>query len=450
MTVDAAGAMASGDTLIVVSVIAWPDPTVVLLALAMAFFLGLRAFYAGSETALVSANRAHMRREAATGRRSARIVKELMDWPEGMLAMTLVGTNLMSVIVSQVGLGLTSHIIDSEQAATLAATLLTTTLVLIFGEILPKTIFRARANELALRFAYPLWFSRVVFAIPVHMLTRLTGVLAEMFGRQARPASPQSVRAELHLMATLGEESGGILSDQRQMIHSALDLGNRTLHHVMVPLVEIAAIEKNSDLESLLRLAAESGHSRIPIYDKRIYNIIGFVHVLDVIHSPDEPQSIEALMREKIRFVSEMKHIGTLLREIQESRDTMVFAVDEYGGTVGLVTVEDLVEEIVGEMFDERDAHETISLIGPRIIECDGRAQVDVLIDTYGVRLAESAEYETIAGFLLASTSSIPVPGDVIETGELIITVLDAHPRGIRRVRVESKQQDFARSGARR
>lgn len=416
-------------------------PAVALLALAMAFFLVLRAFYAGSETALVSASRTLIKGEAARGSRRAQIVKELMDWPEGMLAMTLVGTNLTSVIVSQVGLGLTAQLVAGAEAAAFAATLLTTTLVLIFGEILPKTICRARANELTLRFAYPLWLSRTLFAIPVHLLTRLTGFLAEQLGRRATRPSPQMVRSELHLMATLGEKSGGIERDQRQMIHSVLEFGSRTLRHVMVPLVEIVAVEKNSELEALLRLAAETGHSRIPVYDRRIYNIIGFVHVLDVIHSDDEPRSIEAFLRTDVRFHSESKHIGAVLRAVQSSGNSMVFAVDEYGGTVGLVTIEDMVEEIVGEMLDERDAEATFRLLDSHQLECDGRAEIDVLVDTYGVPLNRSADYETIAGFVLESTDSIPVRGDQVVTDELTITVLDAHPRGIRRVRITTRHR---------
>ena len=139
----------------------------------------------------------------------------------------------------------------------------------------------------------------------------------------------------------MGEQSGDILKDQRRMIHSVLDLQNRTVEQVMVPLVDIVAVEKDTDLETFLNFTSESGFSRIPVYDGRIYNIIGIVHLLDVIYSNGDAKTIEPFLRTDLQFIPDSQNINVLLKEIPRSHHTMVFVVDEYGGTIGLVTVED-------------------------------------------------------------------------------------------------------------
>ena len=271
------------------------------------------------------------------------------------------------------------------------ATVGITTLLLIFGEILPKTIFRVKADALALRYAYLLRLSEWVLAPLIYFVQTLTQFIVKPTDKGSSRPSPDAQREELRLLATMGERSGNLYTDQRRMIHSLLNLQDRTVEQVMVPLVDIVAIEKNTKCEDFLQIAADSGFSRIPVYEEQIYNIVGIVNLLDVIYndvksetalnSHDEsdalPETVEPFIR-KVLHVPESKNINALLKEIQHTRHTMVFAVDEYGGTVGLVTIEDLVEEIVGEFADERDAPELIRLIATNILECDGRTEVDL------------------------------------------------------------------------
>ena len=239
------------------------------------------------------------------------------------------------------------------------------------------------------------------------------------------------------------------------MIHSLLNLQNRTVAQVMVPLVDIIAIEKNTKCEDFLQIAADSGFSRIPVYEEQIYNIVGIVNLLDVIYNDAEseanshhrdtsdalPNTIEPFIRTALH-VPESKNINALLKEIQHTRHTMVFAVDEYGGTVGLVTIEDLVEEIVGEFADERDAPEFIRLITPQILECDARTEVDVLEEHYGLAIPEG-DYETVAGYILDRTGTIPEIGTELDLSDSIITVMDADARAIRKIRIRRRLGRF-------
>ena len=253
----------------------------------------------------------------------------------------------------------------------------------------------------------------------------------------------------------MGERSGNLHTDQRRMIHSLLNLQDRTVAQVMVPLVDIVAIEKNTKCEDFLKIAADSGFSRIPVYEEQIYNITGIVNLLDVIYNDVEadtssnvdakqeilPSTIEPFIRPVLN-VPESKNINALLKEIQHTRHTMVFAVDEYGGTVGLVTIEDLVEEIVGEFADERDAPDFIRLITPQILECDARTEVDLLEEHYGFAIPEG-DYETIAGYILDRIGTIPEIGAELDLDDAVITVTEANTRAIRKVRIRRRLGRF-------
>jgi CBS domain containing-hemolysin-like protein len=390
-----------------------------------------------------------------------------------MLALTLVGTNLANVLIAQLGAGLVARGLPNLAVSLqgLIATVGITTLLLIFGEILPKTIFRVKADALALRYAYLLRLSELVLAPLIYLVQTLTQFIVKLIDRSASTPSPDAQREELRLLATMGERSGNLHTDQRRMIHSLLNLQDRTVAQVMVPLVDIVAIEKNTKCEDFLQIAADSGFSRIPVYEEQIYNIIGIVNLLDIIYddvaseTPDDdsssletnlklgdpnqskkrnsqPETVEPFIRTALHFVPESKNINALLKEIQDTRHTMVFAVDEYGGIVGLVTVEDLVEEIVGEFADERDEPELIRLIGHKILECDGRTEVSLLKEDYGLVIPEG-NYETIAGYILERTGTIPKVGTQLNLKDLVITVMDADVRAIQKIHIRRKLGTF-------
>ena len=443
------------------------------LAFALLICLVLSAFYSGSETALVSINKIRLNQLVESNDAKASIVRRLVESPQRMLALTLIGTNLANVIMAQLGEGLVTrgfpNLTDGLRG--LIATVSITALLLIFGEILPKTIFRVKADSLALRYAYPLRASELILAPIIYLVQNLTQFLVQPVDRSASRRSPDAQREELRLLAIIGERSGNLLTDQRRMIHSLLNLQDRTVAQVMVPLVDIVAIEKNTKCEDFLQIAADSGFSRIPVYEKQIYNIIGIVNLLDVIYDEvasetsgddssfpekdqeltdpnqsektrSQPETVEPFIRTTLHFVPESKNINALLKEIQHTRHTMVFAVDEYGGTVGLVTVEDLVEEIVGEFADERDEPDFIRLIAPNILECDGRTEVGLLEEHYGLVIPEG-DYETVAGYILERTGIIPETGTELNLRDSVITVIDADARAIRKIRIRRKLGTF-------
>ncbi len=411
---------------------------------AIVVFLILSAFYSGSETALVSVNKIRINRLVSTGEPKAKIVHRLIESPDRMLAITLVGTNIANVLLAQFGERLTARIFThlSVSLQGLIATVGITFLLLIFGEILPKTVFRVKADSLALRYAYLLRASELILAPILYLVQKGAQSLVKLVDRKANEPSPDAQREELRLLATMGERSGNLLAGQRRMIHSLLDLQNRTVAQVMVPLVDIVAIEKNTKCTDFLQIASDSGFSRLPVYQEQTHNFVGIVNLLDVIYADSPPETIAPFIRTDLHYVPESKNINALLKEIQNSQHTMVFAVDEYGGIVGLATVEDLVEEIMGEFADERDEPDDIQLITPRILECDGRTEVDILSEHYGLAIPEG-DYETIAGYILERMGTIPKTGMELDLGESIITIKDADARAIRKIQIRRRLGRF-------
>ncbi len=415
-----------------------------LLAFAVLVCLVLSAFYSGSETALVSVNKTYINQLVETEDTKAKIIHRIVDSPDRMLALALVGTNLANVLISLFGDRLTVNILPElpENLQSSISVIYITVLLLIFGEILPKTIFRVKADVLALRFAYVLRLSEYVLAPLIVFVQTVTKFLVKIIDRGTNQTNPDAQREELRLLATMGEQSGNLLAEQRRMIHSLLNFQNRTVAQVMVPLVDIVAIEKTTKCEEFLQIAAESGYSRIPVYEGRIYDIVGIVNLLDVIYADNLPETVEPFIRTDLHVVPESKNINSLLKEIQNTHHTMVFAVDEYGGTVGLATVEDLVEEIVGEFADERDDPDLVRIIAPDILECEGRTEVDILQEHYGLSIPQG-DYETIAGYILERTGTIPETDSELDLGDSVITILDADTRAIRKIRIRRRLGRF-------
>lgn len=415
-------------------------------AVAVLVCLILSAFYSGSETALVSVNKLRINQLVESKDKKARIIHRLVASPDKMLALTLVGTNLANILIAQYGDRLTEQVLSdtniSDRIQGVISILYVTILLLIFGEILPKTVFRVKADILALRYAYLLRFSEYVLAPLIYFVQTVTKVLVRIIDRGSSEPNVDAQREELRLVATMGEQSGNLHTEQRRMIHRLLNIQDRTVRQVMVPLVDIVAIEKTTTCEDFLQIAADSGYSRLPVYDERIYDIIGIVNLLDVIYAENLPDTIESFIRTDLHVVPESKNINALLKEIQQTQHTMVFAVDEYSGIVGLVTVEDLVEEIVGEFADERDDPDSIHLISPEIIECEGRTEIDILDEQYGLSIPEG-DYETIAGYILERTGTIPETGTELELGDSVITILDADTRAIKKIRIRRRLGRF-------
>jgi len=403
--------------------------------------LGLLAFYAGSETAVVSASRSKINVLAQYGDNRAKIIKKLLQEPNKMLGIVLVGTNLMAAAAGVAGLRLTQHALSgNEELIEIVNTLIMTFIILLFCEILPKTIFRAKADTLALKSAFGLRVSSVFLYPIASLVTKITDPLIRISREENREGRFRIMREELKLLAKMGEEEGTLKKAQLRMIHSILDLESRKAGMIMTPLVGIVAVPENCDYDSFLKTVAATGFSRIPVYKYRIDNIVGLVNVLDVLYAKSQSPTIYPHIQKSILHIPKSKNIFPLLRQLITTKKFMAFVVDEYGGVVGLVTIEDLVEEIMGDIRDEKDIEEekVIRKISDRVIDCEGKAEIYALNHTYDTSIPEG-DYETIAGYLIENMQKIPKQGENFETDDFRILILEANEKSIKRVRILQK-----------
>jgi len=415
--------------------------SVVAFVFLLMISLGFLAFYAGAETAVVSASRSKINVLAQYGDNRARIIKRLLQEPNKMLGIVLVGTNLMAAAAGVAGLRLTQYALSgNEELIEIANTLIMTFIILLFCEVLPKTIFRAKADTLALKSAFGLRVSSVFLYPIASLVTKITDPLIRIARDENREEGFRIMREELKLLAKMGEEEGALKKAQLRMIHSILDLESRKAGMIMTPLVDIVAVPEDYNHDSFLKAVAATGYSRIPVYKDRIDNIVGLVNVLDVLYAESQSPTIYSHVQKNILHIPKSKHIFPLLRQLITTKKFMAFVVDEYGGVVGLVTIEDLVEEIMGDIRDEKDIEEekVIRKISDRVIDCEGKAEIYTLNHTYDMSIPEG-DYETIAGYLIENMQKIPKQGEIFETGDFRILILEANEKSIKRIRILMK-----------
>lgn len=400
----------------------------------------IEGFFSGSETAIISADKAQLRALSHRGDRRATLVVRLLQHSEALLSTTLVGTNLAVVAGTSLATVFIGHHVPHEWESTVTTAVMAP-LVLIIGEIVPKSIARAAANSIALRVAAPLRLVQRVLHPVILLISRIAEAILALLGVKPTGANPYVTREELMVLTDMGEEHGAIVSEERRMIQSVLELRDRPVAAAMVPLVNIASLPIDATVAQLDEAAARTGFSRFPVYERRVDNIVGVVTVADVLRSdlPGDPAAtpIAPLVRRDITYVPETKPVGELLRELRYSPVPMAVVVEEHGGVVGIATSADLIEEIIGEIRDERLAGRGArSLIAPGsdVFECEGTMDVDELAELTGLAIRKEG-FETVAGLVLHLTGHIPKKGERIPFGPFSIEVLDATPRHVRRLR---------------
>jgi putative hemolysin len=401
-------------------------------------------FFAGSETAFLSANLPRLQALADDGHRAAKIAVAVCEPRERTQAAILLGTNVATVVAASSSLILLQRTTPglSAQARDGLNTLIMTPLILLIGEIIPKSIGRARPDFVLLRAARLLAITDWIFRPVVHAVLGFTLLLMRLTGQKGEVQIV--TREDLRLLAEMGEDEGVLDQEHRRMIHGVLETYERRVDQVMRPFTDIVSIEEGTNLDQFMTTVADSGYSRIPVYRERVDNIVGVVYVLDVIYAEQPLDIIDSVIRRDMHFVPETKRVATLLAELRFRHNPMAFVVDEYGGIIGLVTMEDLVEEIVGEIRDERDDEDEDYEVNEltRTIECDGKTEVDDLneeLDKVGAEIPDG-DYETIAGFVIQQLDRIPSVNDVAETDDLMVIVLAADERSVHRVRIIAKR----------
>ena len=399
----------------------------------MCVCLLLEGFFSGSEMGVVSANQMKLRHRAAKGSRGAKLALKMLKEPEWLLSTTLVGTNISVVTNTTVVTALMIQLFG-EQGSWLAIGLVAP-LIWIFGEIIPKSVFQERADDITpyaifgLRLAAYLFFPLLlVFSFITRLLTRLS---------KTQRQNPFPLREEILTMLQMPGEKGDIQSEEKDMIRRMFNFSEITAYEIMVPLIDVVAIEKGANCGQTAKLASEKAHIRLPVYEERIDRLIGVLNVLDILSANPEEQ-IRSFIQ-PVRYVPMTKNISELMVELLKDRDLVSIVVDEFGGAVGLITIEDIMEQVVEDIEDEYDSKTPPMLkvfrVSPKELLVSARIEISDIEEELGVQIPKG-KYATLAGFLLERAGEIPPPGTVIRVKGIVFTIERSTPQAIQEVRV--------------
>jgi putative hemolysin len=419
--------------------------------LIIALLIVVNGVFVAAEIALITVRRSRLRQLSDEGDRRADRVRRLVERPGALLATIQVGITFVGFLAAAfAGASIADSLAETLASIGLAGSanvlaLLIVTLVvslatILFGELVPKTLGLAHAERYALLLGRPVELLGVLLRPLVWFLTTVTHVITRLLG--VRDVADEAITAEeLRILVERGGEQGTIEAEEEQMIGGVLELGQRRVHEVMVARVDMVALGLDADLGRIVETIVAEGHSRIPVYDGTIDNIVGILYAKDLLPylvGDDRPPSIRSLLRTPL-FVPESIPVDDLLQSLQRRRVHIAVVLDEHGGTAGLVTIEDLIEEIVGEIQDEYDEEEPLIVtISDDEARVDGRTPVDDLMDHFGTSLdgQDSEQFDTVGGLVYHHIGGVPKVGDRVDVDGLILTVEATDARRVRTVLV--------------
>lgn len=405
------------------------------------FLLIFSAIFSSSETALTSITVARIRQVKEKDEVGANILKKIKKKMNMMLATILIGNNLVNIAATAILTELTLEIFG-EGNTTLIATAIMTVLILVFGEITPKTYAAQNPDRIALKVATPLLFLSKIFRPVLVVLTTITNLLIRLSGGKVTHNSPFITEEEIRSIVNAGEEEGVIKHQEKEMIESIFDIDDTEVTEVMVPRIDVIAIEQNETLRDALDLIITYGHSRIPVYKDTIDNIVGIIYAKDMLPfasfkgEPYNNKIITNLIRPAY-YVPETKKVSQLLKELQQKKTHMAIVLDEYGGTEGIVTIEDILEEIVGDILDEYDNElDLIDKISENNYVVKAEVSLEEINEIFNTDLPEE-DFDSLGGYIFGTLDRVPIQGDVVKYANLTMTVQKMQNRRIKQIEIK-------------
>ena len=413
----------------------------------------LEGFFVAAEIALVSVRRSRIDQLVDEDRPGARRVRRLLDEPGRFLAVSQLGLTFIGFFASAfaavslaqqlagllAGAGMARGTADG--VSLLIVTILLALFTIVFAELVPKTLALANAERVSLSLSLPIDLIARALGPIIVLLTGITNAIVRLFGAEVS-SEAQITAEELRLIVERGGEQGVLEAEEEQMINAVIELGTRRVHEVMVPRIAMVTLPVTASFEEATDTIIAEGHSRIPVYEETIDQIVGILYAKDLLpflkqESPDTA-ALRTLLRTPV-LVPESMTVDDLLHELQRRKVHLAIVLDEYGGTAGLVTIEDLLEEIVGEIQDEYDVEEPLIVkLSDDEARVDGRADVDELSELFDMSLdlEDEAEYDTVGGLIYHRIGGVPKPGDEVKVDGLTLTVESTDGRRVGKVLV--------------
>ncbi|MGJ8759159.1 MULTISPECIES: hemolysin family protein [unclassified Polaribacter] len=407
----------------------------------------LSAFFSGMEIAFVSANKLHIELEKKREGFIPSVLNKITQKSSKFITTMLVGNNISLVIYSYYMGGFLIRILPlntyNEFTTLLLQTIISTIIILITAEFLPKAIFRIYANEVLKLFAVPAYFFYVLF----HFFSEIISFISDFFLRvffktDAEEQQTEFSKEELGYYITEQLETGNNdeeVDSEIQIFQNALDFHNVKAREVMVPRTEIVAVELHEKVANLKNIFIDSGLSKVLVYKSSLDDVIGYVNAFELFK---KPKTIKSILL-PVEIVPESMMINNILNSLMKKRKSVAVVVDEYGGTSGMITVEDIVEELFGEIEDEHDTQEFLEKkISETEFNFSARLEVDYLNEEYSLNIPKSEAYETLGGFIIEQTESIPIENEVVDIEDFEIKILKMSSAKIEEVRLKIVDED--------
>jgi len=394
------------------------DPSSVIQIIIIIILLMLSAFFSSAETAFTTINRIHIRSLVEDGNKRAKKVAELLENSGKLLSAVLIGNTIVNISASAI---VTTFVINTfgstaTGTATGIATGILTILVLIFGEIAPKTAATIHAEKIALSYATSISFVMFILTPVIIIINKLSKYALKLFRIDSSRKKKLMTEDELRTIVKVGHEDGIIESEERRIINNLFDFGDSQAKDIMIPRIDMTLASVDSTYDEILEIFRSEKYTRIPIYEDTVDNVIGIINVKDLLlFDSRDAFNIRGILREPY-FTYEYKNTSELLAELRKTSNNITIVIDEYGSTVGMITLEDLLEEIVGEIRDEYDddEHDSIQKINDNEYRLDGYTKLDDLNDILGLAI-ESEDYDSIGGFIIEKLDRLPFVNDYIE-----------------------------------
>ena len=412
------------------------------ILLIVIFFI-LSGFFSGIETGLISIDRFKLEKEAKNSKKKKQI-QHFLENPDYLFGTTLFGTNISVVIISSLTMFLihyfnkTGNIVISKQLGIL----ILAGLILIFAEIIPKAIYRENPNKLVTRSFPVLKFFSIILKPFIKFVALLNSILAKIFRLPQKTGYHLLTREDISLMLSETWEDDYLQEHQREMLEEALEFAELKAENVMIHRTEIIALPQDTPIDEVIETAKKEGFTRFPIYGEDLDDIQGILIIYDLMKIPKKNDMKASDFVRKSFFAPENMNVNTLLTEMQTRKKSMAIIVDSFGGTAGLVTIEDILEEIVGEIEDEYDiTTEEIQKIGENSYIIQGFVEIDYLNDEYNMNLPEG-DYETIAGLIINKLARIPASKTKITVRNRELEIIQATNTKILKVKISPFKDD--------
>jgi len=380
----------------------------------------LSAFFSGSEAAFFSLSKEMIDSLRESSSRAAHRIVQLLARPRFLLITILVGNTVVNVAAATIAALLTadlsSYLNFSPEIAIIIEVVVVTLILLIFSELTPKVFAVKKAYQFATTVSIPLQLLGYTLYPAVLILDKFPTLLSGLLATRVKKHLLS--KEELKTLIEVSEEKGALEQEEKEMIHSIFEFSKTTVREVMVPRIDMVCVDKSISLSKLIEIIKSKGHTRIPLYDEKVDNILGIIHakeLLPFINNQSQEVNLVALARPAL-FVPESKPIDELLKDFKVEKQHMAIVVDEYGGTAGLITLEDVIEEIVGEIQDEYDTEKPLyKKIDDNHFLVDAKIDLDELNEALNMNLPVDQNYESLGGFIFSLTGAVPEKGEVIK-----------------------------------